>query len=201
MSNRVVIGRRTSASNDRGLMISGLDTSSGSGTSASPYARANVLSVNAQNKGNAVHNFDSGEHVGGGFHVFHYTQGSLNKNTNTNVTHNWGKDNECATADRPLFALRWSYASDISSGVATKCYKPMDYQGEFQIEEDEEDGVDEENFQAIEGVDVQHVNNNTINIDNLMLGDNGADNNHNGHTIYWALVVFYEDDWNGGRSI
>ena len=110
MSNRVVIGRRTSASNDRGLMISGLDTSSGSGTSASPYGRANVLSVNAQNKGNAIHNFDSGEHVGGGFHVFHYAQGSLNKNTNTNVTHNWGKDNECATADRPLFALRWSYA-------------------------------------------------------------------------------------------
>ena len=49
MARRAVLGKRIRINNEdlRGVFISGLDTSSGAGTDASPYAAADVLGTNA----------------------------------------------------------------------------------------------------------------------------------------------------------
>lgn len=46
---RIVLGKRATVNSEdlRGVFISGLNTSSGSGTDASPYASANVVATNA----------------------------------------------------------------------------------------------------------------------------------------------------------
>lgn len=203
MANRIAIGRRASGSSDRGLMVSGLNTSTGSGTTSSPYGRADVTSSSS------VHNFDSQAHVGGGMHVFYYAQNILNDGsgtdqTSTIITHNWGTRTGAASGDRPLYALRWSYPKDIVNGVAVRCYKPGIYESIYTETVDEEESGDEEeiSWEVNEGVEAEHVDSNSIRIYNKMRGAGSAsENNHPGHAIYWALVVFWEDDYNGGNSI
>jgi len=202
MANRISLGRRRSGSGDRGLMISGLDTSSGAGSAANPYGRADVTSVDSNNKGNVTHNFDSQEHVGGGYHVYYYGQGSLASNAQTVISHNWGTNNKTATADRPLFAVRWSYSSEVSNGIASTSRTCGVYEADDTNAGFGDFGGGQQTKKTIfEGVLPEHINKDTIRIKNVMLGGSGGVNSHNGHTIYWALVVFYEDDYNGGRSI
>lgn len=203
MANRIAIGRRASGSSDRGLMVSGITTSTGSGTTSSPYGRADVTSSSS------VHNFDSQAHVGGGMHVFYYAQDILNDGSGTNqsstvITHNWGTRTGAASGDRPLYALRWSYPKDIVNGLAVRCYKPGVYESVYTETVDEEESGDEEeiSWEVNEGVEAEHVDNDSIRIRNKMGGAGGAsENNHPGHAIYWALVVFWEDDYNGGNSL
>lgn len=201
MANRIAIGRRASGSSDRGLMVSGLNTSTGSGTTSSPYGRADVTSSSS------VHNFDSQAHVGGGMHVFYYAQNILNDGsgtdqTSTIITHNWGTRTGAASGDRPLYALRWSYPKDIVNGVAVRCYKPGVYESVYTEVYGEEEEEEELSWEVNEGVESEHVDSNSIRIYNKMRGAGSAsENNHPGHAIYWALVVFWEDDYNGGNSI
>lgn len=201
MANRIAIGRRASGSSDRGLMVSGLNTSTGSGTTSSPYGRADVTSSSS------VHNFDSQAHVGGGMHVFYYAQNILNDGsgtdqTSTIITHNWGTRTGAASGDRPLYALRWSYPKDIVNGVAVRCYKPGVYESVYTEVYGEEEEEEELSWEVNEGVESEHVDSNSIRIYNKMRGTGSAsENNHPGHAIYWALVVFWEDDYNGGNSI
>jgi len=218
MANRIALGRRKSGSVDRGLMISGMEASpTGSGTSGSPYSRADVTStvtVNSQEYGNAPHNFDSQAHVGGGHHVFYYTQGIINKPASTlgtrtvDITHNWGNLTESGSSERPLFAARWSYPNDISNGIATECYNPGQYDaydyavvyfsGEPFLRETE----------IREGFKAQHIDSNTIRLTNYCGGHlftderiSSSSSDHAGHDMYYALIVFYELDYNGGVSI
>ena len=46
---RAVLGKRATVNSEdlRGIFISGLDISSGTGTDANPYASANVIATNA----------------------------------------------------------------------------------------------------------------------------------------------------------
>ena len=61
---RIVLGKRATVNSEdlRGVFISGLNTSSGSGTDASPYASANVVATNASGQLEAT-TFDSGAHI------------------------------------------------------------------------------------------------------------------------------------------
>mgnify|MGYP003627856320 CR=1 FL=1 len=201
MSNRIALGRRRSSSGDRGLMISGLSTSqTGRNGSSAPY-----------NRGNQPHNFDSQEHVGGGMHVFYYGQGTLTAGATAYISHAWGTTNSTATADRPLYAVRWSYSTDLTNGVAVRTRTPGSY---FATETSSGSGFDDEpgfgggggggstTYKVFEGLITEHTSKDQIKLTSRMIGDNnqGA-NNHNGHTIYYAILVFHEDDYNGGRSI
>lgn len=212
MANRISLGRRRSSSGDRGLMISGLSTSQSgrNGSASTPYNRADVTTVDSNNKGNQPHNFDSQEHVGGGMHVYSYHQGTLAAGALISIAHNWGTVNSAATADRPLYAVRWSYATDLTNGIAHTTRTPGSYfatevtggGNNFDGEPGFGGGGSQNTYKVFEGLLTSHTNKDTIKLTSRMLGDNnqGA-NNHSGHTIYWALLVFYEDDYNGGRSI
>ena len=211
MSNRIALGRRRSSSGDRGLMISGLSTSqTGKNGSSAPYNRADVTAVDSNNKGNQPHNFDSQEHVGGGMHVFYYGQGTLTAGANVSIAHAWGTTNSTATADRPLYAVRWSYSTDLTNGVAHTTRTPGSYTATEVTGGSGGGGFDDEpgfggstsTYRVFEGLITEHTNKDTIKLTSRMIGDNNqGSNNHNGHTIYYAILVFYEDDYNGGRSI
>jgi len=208
MANRISLGRRRSNSGDRGLMISGLSASQSgrNGSASTPYNRADVTTVDSNNKGNQPHNFDSQEHVGGGMHVYYYDQGTLSAGANTTLTHNWGTVNSTATADRPLYAVRWSYSTDLTNGIAHTTRTPGSY---FATDTGSGSGFDGEpgqgssrTYKVFEGLLTEHTNKDSIKLTSRFIGDNNqGHNNHSGHTIYWALLVFYEDDYNGGRSI
>lgn len=113
----IVIG----AEGGRGAFVSGINTSSGSGTSASPYAGANVIGVDEGRLESTT--FDSGGHIGGGLSVYEVHQGILQTSntsywngnrghTGVNITHNWGRNHDVLTSTRvPAYALRFSRGS------------------------------------------------------------------------------------------
>ena len=113
-SNPIVIGGPEA----RGAFVSGLDTSTGAGTSASPYGGANVIGVS--NGALEATTFDSGSHIGGGLQVYKYYQGILHTNYNSywngnvghagiNINHNWGEEVGVSnTSILPAYALRFS---------------------------------------------------------------------------------------------
>lgn len=207
---RAVLGKRLTVNSEdlRGVFISGLNTSSGAGTDASPYASANVVATNASGQLEPT-TFDSGAHVGGGYQPFFWDQGTFVQSSSyttqemeTTVTHNWGRDTygvDNTGSQRPLFALRWSPSSELVAGLAQKTYPPVDYYRVFESEYDEEEDsstTEEEYFR----VDAEHVNANQINIHFDAYA--GGDLDESGmNSIAWALLIFYEDDFNGGKSI
>ena len=113
----IVIG----AEGGRGAFISGINTSSGSGTSSSPYAGANVIGVDEGRLESTT--FDSGAHIGGGLSVYKVYQGILSTSntsywngnrghTGVNITHDWGRNHDVLTSTRvPAYALRFSRGS------------------------------------------------------------------------------------------
>lgn len=112
----------------QGLFISGLDTSSGSGTSASPYAAANVLGTS--NTGQLENTtFDSGAHIGAGLQVYKVYQGVISTSNTTffngnrghagtTINHNWGDRNGITNSSTlPQYALRFSRDTGSSYGA------------------------------------------------------------------------------------
>ena len=208
---RAVLGKRIRINNEdlRGVFISGLNTSSGAGTDASPYAAANVVATNASGQLEPT-TFDSGAHVGGGYQVYSYHQGTVlfsgyQEDYTTTVTHNWGKDTYGVGdtgSQRPLFAFRWTPSSEISGGVATKTYPPIEYVSVYELQgsggyydEEDDEGESEETFLTIEA---EHDGPNKIEI-NVEAYSSEEGGGFAG--LGWALLVFYEDDFNGGKSI
>ncbi len=118
----------------RGAFVSGLNTSSGSGTAASPYAGANVIGTS--NSGQLENtSFDSGAHIGGGLQVYKVYQGIL-QTSNTSfyqgnrghagvtINHNWGDRNGVTSSSTlPAYALRFS--RDIGSTASTNFHRSM----------------------------------------------------------------------------
>jgi len=111
-----------------GLFISGLDTSSGSGTSASPYAAADVLGTS--NTGQLENTtFDSGAHIGAGLQVYKVYQGVISTSNTTffngnrghagtTINHNWGDRNGVTNSSTlPQYALRFSRDTGSSYGA------------------------------------------------------------------------------------
>lgn len=205
---RAVLGKRVRINNEdlRGVFISGLDTSSGAGTDASPYASANVVATNASGQLEPT-TFDSGAHVGGGYQVYSYHQDTVlftafQEDYTTTITHNWGRDThgvDNTGSQRPLFAFRWTPNSEIVNGVATKAYPPIAYVSVYELtsnyDEEEEDSENEETFLT---VIAEHENPNQISI-TIEAYSSEAGGGVAG--LGWALLVFYEDDFNGGKSI
>ena len=207
---RAVLGKRIRINNEdlRGVFISGLDTSSGAGTDASPYASANVVATNASGQLEPT-TFDSGAHVGGGYQPFFWTQGTFtqsfaeaDKEMETTVTHNCGRDTygvDNTGTQRPLFAFRWSPSSELVAGLAQKTYPPVNYYRVFEGEYDEEEDTEasEEEYFRVEAV---HLNANQMKIHFDAYGEGDIEGS-GGNSIAWALLVFYEDDFNGGKSV
>ena len=148
-----------------------------------------------------------------GLQVFYYAEGSIAAPTSSgsipsatyiDVTHNWGTSNSHASGDRPLFAVRWSRASDITNNIATQCYPPNTGEYYEQVEEcdgGEEEECTQEQSENYEGCSVQHQSNNQIRIYNQNKGYLDDYSRSNGAAIYYAIVVFYEHDWTGGAGL
>ena len=112
----------------RGAFVSGLDTSSGSGTTASPYSGANVIGTS--NSGQLENtSFDSGAHIGGGLQVYKVYQGILTTSNTSfyngnrghagvTINHNWGDRNGITSSSTlPQYALRFSRDNGSSYGA------------------------------------------------------------------------------------
>jgi len=111
-----------------GLFISGLDTSSGSGTSASPYAAADVLGTSTTGQLENT-TFDSGAHIGAGLQVYKVYQGVISTSNTTffngnrghagtTINHNWGDRNGITSSSTlPQYALRFSRDNGSSYGA------------------------------------------------------------------------------------
>ena len=197
----------------RGAFISGLDTSSGSGTSSSPYAKANILGASTNG---VLENttFDSGAHIGGGLQVYKVYQDDLEITTSTSqgikyidIAHNWGDVTGAGTDDRPAYAVRWTPSSAITSGVATIAYPPWD-QERYQ-----ETGFSNPTevyryyyFKPILSASTK----NTLRLQarswEISIGGSnyqqvpsgtGAPDSH----FYFGLVIFYEKNFKNGESL
>lgn len=209
---RAVLGKRATVNSEdlRGVFISGLNINSGSGTDASPFASANVIATNASGQLEPT-TFDSGAHVGGGYQVYSYhqnlhTQASDDEDSII-ITHNWGLDQygvtNANTAVTPAFAMRWTPGTEIVNGLATKTYSAVDtyyFETETLSQEEEEEGDTAEESAAYFEIHARHKNANQIQIDFV------AYNEEEGYytpaqQFGWAVVVFYEDDFNGGESL
>lgn len=209
---RAVLGKRATVNSEdlRGIFISGLDISSGTGTDASPYASANVIATNASGQLEPT-TFDSGAHVGAGYQVYSYHQGLHTQASEDEdsiiITHNWGLDQygvtNANTAVTPAFAMRWTPGAEIVSGLATKTYSAVDtyYHESTQptLEEDENGEGGEESTVYFE-IHAVHKNANQIQI-NFVAYSEEEGYYTPAQQFGWAVVVFYEDDFNGGESL
>ena len=200
-STPIVIGSPTLS---RGTFVSGINTGSGAGTNASPYASANVIATNATGQLEAT-SFDGGAHIGGGLQVYSYHQstlsitgGSFTTDVANTINHSWGTDTGSATAARPAYALRWSHSTDITSGVATRCFPPMEVYSDGEIYEDDE-GEEELVAEWNNGFHVyaEHIDKDNIKVELESYDIDGG----RATTIYWALIIFFEEDYTGGKSI
>ena len=116
-------------------------------------------------------------------------QGPITGNSFTDVAHNLGYN--------PLFAVRWNYAADLSSGKATKVYSPCITEStSSEIPQGEQETLDYEmNFGVLTG----HLNTNTIRITNYH--SVGGEFTFTPPTIYYAIVIFHQADFTGGLGL
>jgi hypothetical protein len=171
MANRILIGNR--ATGGHGIYVS--------------QSGENVL-----NTTNALQ-FDS--RMGASVIVQSFGQGTVAANTSgtayADFTHNLGYN--------PLFAVRWNLSTHLSSGVATKVYTPATASAEYQEQEEEEEGND---GSAEFGVSVVHASTSAIRIFNRYDVDGtfqlGLPSRP---TIYYAIVVFHQADFTGGKGL
>lgn len=192
MANRAVIGR--------------LDSTHGDGVFISQH-NDNVLSITKP--------MEFHSKMASGMHVFYYAQGTVNSGQSVTISHNWGSHMGVSYANnRPLFAVRWSYPDEIVGGVATACYPPIEYEADMEEPGDCLDEEEDECFEYAEdiqysireGVHVKHLNYSQIQITNYMEGltvddQTGSPSTTGTKTIYYAIVVFHEEDWTGGAGL
>jgi hypothetical protein len=135
--------------------------------------------------------FDS--RMGASVIVHSYAQGTITANTSGNasasITHNLGYN--------PLFAMRWNTADDLAGGVATKVYTPCEAQADYvEYEEEEESASGDASF----GASVAHLNTNTIKITNAFNVGGDLDTLSR-PVLYYAIVIFNETDFTGGKGL
>ena len=179
--------------------------------------KALYVSQNSDNVDSITKPMEFHPGMASGMHVFYYTQGTVNapalgSESSVTITHNWGNTGSHGTNDRPLFAMRWSYPHEIVNGEATACYPPVIYEGENveedsdSCEEDEESGeetCEQYSIYITEGATAEHLNKNQIKIENYMYGNTDDQNETQSgeKVLYYALLVFYEHDWTGGKGL
>lgn len=126
--------------------------------------------------------FDS--RMGASAIVHSYGQGTRGPGTDT-ITHNLGY--------KPLFAVRWSGEDDISSGVATAAYTPA------QLQNETEDYYGENYFGFKAGIIVD-ITTSTLTIQNKQ-NNYGGNSSISERDIYYAYVIFHQEDFTGGRGL
>ena len=184
------------------------------GNLSTEHGRGLYISQNADNILSITKPMEFHSKMAASLQVFYYDEGIITapdflSSNSVDITHNWGTTGSHGTNDRPLFAVRWSYPSDIVNGVATACYPPNFYESEIQVTECEDDEEEEENCEDFsgyitEGCQVQHQSNNVIRIYNEMgVHSDDIDGDTTGSTkaLYYAIVVFYEHDWTKGEGL
>ena len=133
--------------------------------------------------------FDS--RMGASLIVQSFAQGIISAGNSDTITHNLGYN--------PLFAVRWNTSSQISGGVATSVFTPVQSTGEFV--EFEDGGEEVESDGSIDfGITVGHTSTNAIQISNIFAGDGDLDS-VSLPDIYYAIVIFHETDFTGGKGL
>lgn len=119
--------------------------------------------------------------------VHSFAQNSIGGNSVADITHNLGYT--------PLFAFRWNYVTELdSNNRATQVYSPC--VTDSATSEFGGDGFDG----TIQwGASAGHTSVNNIRITNFheTTGDFGS---HTA-TIYYALVIFHQEDFTGGQGL
>jgi|TARA_Y100000114_G_scaffold153616_1_gene173920 hypothetical protein len=193
MANRVLLGKRGS---DFGLFISQntVDVTDTSVTTPLAFDSRAVrgIAIHAKGEGSLAPN--SGNNAS-----------AIDIPTTATITHNLGYI--------PLYTVRWCYASNLSSGVATKMFTPSYRRfedGNFDFADDEE----ESDWREIQTGGVSTgASTSTITINNHEYGysvevgndDAGSAPNEefgtNKQTIYYAYIIFKAKDFTGGLGL
>ena len=192
MGNRVILGARGS---DKGLFISlnGVDVTNTGLTT--PLA------------------FDSRAYTG--FVVHAKGEGSIAAPTGMNNSNPFGTSTATISHGlgyTPLYAVRWCYANDLSSGVATKMRSPHAYATESEESDGGEEDGDESTWKEGDSRGVLcSANSSNIVITNHESGtfvyDTDGDLAPNetfgngANTIYYAYVIFTAKDTTGGAGL
>jgi len=133
--------------------------------------------------------FDS--RMGASLIVQSFAQGIISGGNSATITHNLGYN--------PLFAVRWNTASQISGGVATRVFTPVQSTGEFVLMED--GGEEVESDGSIDfGITVGHTSTNAIGISNAFNADGDLDT-LSIPDVYYAILIFHEEDFTGGFGL
>lgn len=193
MANRVLLGKRGS---DFGLFISqnNVDVTDTSVTTPLAFDSRAVrgIAIHAKGEGALAPNSNSNE-------------AAIDNPTSVTITHNLGYI--------PLYVVRWCYASNLSSGVATKMFSPSYRRvedGNFDQQDDEE--ISEWREINAAGISTG-ASTSSIIINNQEYGysvavdDNDAGTapaeefGTNKQTIYYAYIIFKAKDFTGGLGL
>ena len=189
MGNRVILGKRGS---DFGLFVSQNNEDVTDTTDTTPLAfdsrAVRGLTVHAKGEGilSAAPNYAT------------FT-------TSTTIAHGLGYT--------PTVAVRWCYASDLSSGVAQRMYTPSHRfvtEAGFDQLDDEETSDWEEREDVGVGISVNSTNLTIVNYEfgrTVEVGDDQAGTapdevfGENKQSIYYAYIIFKAKDFTGGLGL
>lgn len=194
MGNRVILGNRGST---YGLFVSqnGVDVTDTSLTTGLAFDSRSIRGLVIHSKGEGSIAATTANSLGA------YTAGTAT------ISHGLGYI--------PLVAVRWCYASDLSSGVATRMYSPSQgyfSQGGFDQADDEETSDWEESTSV--GIDVSLSTSNLLITNHeygyaCEVGDDQAglpsgiedQFGTNAQAIYYAYIIFKAKDFTGGLGL
>lgn len=192
MANRVLLGQRGS---DYGLFVSQ------NGANVADTSATTPLSFDSRAvRGMVIH--AKGE---GSLAPYATNDASgVDNPTSTTISHNLGYV--------PLYAVRWCYASDLTSGVANRMYTPSharnnDY-GYDLVEEDEStwDQISLGGVTTTASTTTLTIYNHEFGY-NVEVGDDAAGTapneefGTNKQTIYYAYIIFKAKDFTGGLGL
>ena len=119
--------------------------------------------------------------------VHSFAQGTIGGNSVADITHNLGYT--------PTFAFRWNYATELdSNNRATQVYSPC-----ITDSATEEFGGDGFAGSIQWGASAGHSSVNNIRITNFH--ETTEDFGSHTATIYYAIVIFHQEDFTGGQGL
>ena len=119
--------------------------------------------------------------------VHSFAQGTIGGNSAADITHNLGYT--------PTFAFRWNYATELdSNNRATQVYSPC-----ITDSATEEFGGDGFAGSIQWGASAGHSSVNNIRITNFH--QTTEDFGSHTATIYYAIVIFHQEDFTGGQGL
>ena len=192
MANRVLLGNRGGT---YGLFVSqnGVNVADTSSSTSLAFDSRAVrgLSIHAKGEGSLAPNSGNGADA-------------IDDPTTATITHSLGY--------KPAFVVRWCYASDLSSGVATRMYSPSHARFEtwnFDMEEEMESDWAEIDIGGVTtGITTtqlkiyNHEYGRSIEVGNDEVGTAPEEVfGENKQTIYYAYIIFKAKDFTGGAGL